>query len=226
MSSKNKAEKRFCIDYQVGVLAEAIKKDAGPTPRLFLDTSSAIDFEREYVQRCKLKDPGANIARWYDLLEREIAPTPIFASEHVYNEMRTHCQCYKVNGHPEISEAHFLVLDAYNQEYVLFLKEFTGVGITIEEAYSLTQFASDRAMADNYKKRTLDKISANDLGLVSTALWALYLTIPHGGPGLQSKVSSSTVISSDFHIVKTIDELAKNNPGIRAVDNRRILHNG
>ena len=213
----------FCLEHRVDTLANALLQTVGENPIFFIDTGAAIDFERTDVKECKLKDSKATIRQFYELLEARVRP--IYVSEHVYNEMKFHCDCHKINGLPEISKEHLERLNTYNRNYCEFLKTISGNGISLDESERHVREASVISLEKNPKKSVRDPISENDIGLMTTALWALHTTIPYGSvKGKQRKISSSTIISPDKHILLTVGVLSKDfyGRGLRAVHNREV----
>ena len=100
-------------------LAGRMKKSAGNTCAVFLDTGAIIDFERE-IERWKLKDSRVTPYDFYqDLTSRRM---PLYVTVPICGEVLFHHKNHKLSGSPEISGETVELIMSMHQNYLDMLK--------------------------------------------------------------------------------------------------------
>ena len=214
---------KYDINAIVGDIARKVLDGAGSNPVVFLDSGAIIDFEREVLKKWRLSDVrAANPETFYELLSDKIHN--LFVSEHIINEVRTHCDCNTINGKPEVSAKTIDSLCRLHEEYCNYIRDVSGMGMEMDVARYQTFHASSMAFEKDHKKAQLDPISRTDKELVALTLWSRYTCLP-GYFDKNIPVSQGVIISPDNHIIRTIGVLSGKDfehSGLRVVNSREV----
>ena len=177
-------------------LADRVKENVGDNPVFFFDTCSIIDFEQE-IRRWKLIDSDMSPELFYSSLLELISP--VFVTDHVYEELINHHHCHRINGNPEISYFTLNVAGDMHRNYCNFLRNVVDSVYEIDFFRYATYSASLEAFAEGHKKQCRDPISRTDRELVASALWSRYAFI-HDRNFDNKAITTSVIISPDCHI--------------------------
>ena len=195
-------------------LAGRMKKSAGNTCAVFLDTGAIIDFERE-IERWKLKDSRVTPYDFYqDLTSRRM---PLYVTVPICGEVLFHHKNHKLSGSPEISGETVELIMSMHQNYLDMLKRERVALRDSEQVGYDTYWASKMAFAEGHKKREMDPVSYADRDLVSSALWARYIRFPEEDQKVFFETTSReeklnglsgvVILSPDSHIERLVNVL-------------------
>jgi len=195
------------FDRRLNKLAGKILVFAGENPLVFLDTGAIIDFERE-IDRWKLAGLKISPVEFYKELFKRIGRTPVYVTEHIYNESMVHNQHHVINGKREISDGTIDFISGLHSDYCSFLRDVQNNPYFYDNLRYHTYWAGKMAFDKYHKKNCLDPMSFADRELVSSALWARYASFLKGGNEVD--VTSSVIISPDCHVSEVSKVLVQN----------------